>query len=343
MSKPIISVLTPVYNGEKYLREMMDSIFAQTLQDFEFVIINDGSTDRTEEIIKSYGDLRIRYCANDKNRGVFYTYNRAIDLAKGDFLAVAEADDISHPRRLEIQLAYMQANVNVGLVCSKQKIFRARPVQFAKITPPPPIAHNAKQNKHGLLFYSPCIFHASVMYRKSTLTEHKVRYDSSYKIAGDYYIYTTLNSITDMVCLNCFLLHYRVHENNFSGNMAESNREANTVYKKFFQSEFGFTMQGKLVLESAQISLADFAEHIAGINHILAHTNMHPDYDQNLLAKFAANLGYKYLKAVMKGGINNKQAFHLYWQTPLLHHMDTAKKMRLWVKYFAHHLGIKRK
>ena len=338
-----MSVLTPVYNGEKYLHEMMDSILAQTLQDFEWIIVNDGSTDRTEEIVKSYDDPRIRYFSNDKNRGIGYSYNRAIDLAKGNFLGIAEADDISHPQRLETQAAYMQSHENVGFVCSKQKIFRTGPVTFTKITSPPKITHSAKENKHGMLFYSPGIFHATVMYRKSTLTEHKVRYDSSYKIAGDYYIYTAFNSITDMVCLDCFLLHYRVHENNFSRSMTESNREANTVYKKFFQKEFDFTMKGKLVLESEKINLSEFAEHIAVVNQVLSHAEKHPDYDPNLLVSAAANLGYKYLKAVMKGGINNKQAFHLYWQTPLLHHMDTAKKMRLWVKYFAHHLGIKRK
>ena len=342
MSNPQVSVLTPVYNGEKYLREMMDSILQQTLQNFEFIIVNDGSTDSTEAIIKSYNDSRIRYFINDKNRGVFYSYNRAIDLSHGEFLAVAEADDISHHRRLEILIAYMQANANVGLVCSKQKIFHTDTVKFAKMTTLPPITRSAKQNKHGLLFCSPGLRHASAMYRKSTLTEYKVRYDPSYKIAGDYDMYTTLTSITDMVCLDCFLLHYRVHENNFSRNMAESNREANTVYQKFFQKEFGFTLKGKFVLESEQISPADFAEHIAVINHVLAHTNKRLDYDQNLLMDAAANLGYKYLKAVIKSGINNKKAFHLYRQTPLLRHMDSAKKIRLWVKYFAWHLGIKR-
>ncbi len=339
---PKVTVMTPIYNGEKYLREMMDSILHQTMQDFELIIINDGSTDSTEAIVMSYSDPRIRYFVNDANRGIAYSYNRAIAESRGEFLAVAESDDISHPRRFEIQTAYMQANANVGLVCSKQKVFNAGMVQFQKINAPPSITHSAKQNKHALLFYSPGIRHASAMYRKSTFTEHKIRYNPDYKISNDYYIYTNLNSITDMVCLDCFLLHYRIHESNFSHNMAESNREANVIYQKFFQKEFGFSMQGKLVLESEQISLSDFAEYIAVANHVLTHTRKHPDYDKNLLVNAAANLGYKYLKAVMKSGINNKQAFHLYRQTPLLHRMDNAKKNRLWAKYFAWHLGIKK-
>lgn len=337
-----VSVLTPVYNGEKHLQEMVDSILRQTLQDFEFIIINDGSTDGTEEIIKSYNDPRIRYFSNDKNRGIAYSFNRAIDLANGNFLAVAEADDVSHPRRLEIQAAYMQANKNVGFVCSKQRIFRDATVQFAKITAPQRITHSAKQNKHGTVFYSTGVRHASAMYRARTLNEHNVRYNPDYKIAGDHYIFTTLTSITAMVCLDCTLLHYRIHENNYSRNMVETSREANAVYRKFFQKEFNFTMQGELVLGSEQISPANFVKHIAMINHILAHTSKHPNYDQDLLVEAAAIRGYKSLKAVMKSGIGNKQAFHLYQKNQLLHHISNSKKIKLWVKYFTWHLGIKR-
>lgn len=343
MKSPKVTVITPVYNGEKYLHEMMGSILAQTMQDFEFIIINDGSTDGTEEIVKSYDDPRIRYFTNDKNRGIAYSYNRAIDLANGAFLAVAEADDINHPRRLAIQTSYMQANENVGLLCSKQKIFRGSTVQFTKIINPSRITHSAEQNKHGMLFCQSEMRHASVMYRNSTLTEHKVRYDLDYKIAADYAIYTILSPITDMVCLDCFLLHYRIHENNFSRNIATTNSEANKAQQKFFQKEFGFTIQGKLVLESREINLADFAEHIAVIEQVLSHIKKHPNYERNLLVSAAATLGYYYLKAVVRGGINNKQAFHLYQKTPLLCHIDNKKKLRLWAKFLAYHLGIKRK
>ena len=343
MREPTVSVLTPVYNGEKYLPEMMDSILAQTLQDFEWIIVNDGSTDSTEEIVKSYDDPRIRYFSNDKNRGVAYSFNRAIDLAKGDFLAVAEADDINHPRRLEIQTSYMRFHKNIGLVCSRQKIFHGGKIKFAKIKNFDKIKRPSNEEKNGFLFYGYYILHASTMYRKTTLIEKAIRYNENYKISCDLDMFLRLSRVTDMVKLACRLLYYRIHESNMSREVGETNREANDAYKKFFQKEFGFTMQGRLVMESKKISLSEFNEYKGTIKQILAHTENHPDYDRKLLLPAAANLGYRHLKNTVRGGIDNKKAFYLYLQTPLLRHIDIANKMRLWIKYFAHYLGIKRK
>lgn len=340
---PKVTVMTPVYNGEKYLRKMMDSILAQTFTDFEFIIINDGSTDSTETIIKSYNDSRIRYFKNDRNRGIPYTYNRAIDLSQGEFLAVAEADDISHPRRLEIQTKYMQANATVGLVCSKQKIFNKTPPQFTKPNSTTAITKSANESKHGVLFYSPSLVHASTMYRKTILTEHKLDYDCTYKISGDYDLFLRMSRVTDMVQLSCVLLGYRVHANNTSKDMPTANAETNIAYKKFFRNEFGFDLHGKMILESETITQAEFAEYIETIHYVLSYVKKHSEYNESLLMLAAAVLCHKFLKAAMKGGINNKEAFHLYRNTPLLHHIDNAKKTRLWVKYVAYQLGLKRK
>lgn len=113
-SNPAISVLMPVYNGERFLREAIDSILSQTFRDFELIIINDGSKDKTESIIKSYFDPRIRYVKNEKNLRLIKTLNKGIDLAKGKYIARMDADDVSLPNRLELQYAFMEANPNIG-------------------------------------------------------------------------------------------------------------------------------------------------------------------------------------------------------------------------------------
>lgn len=117
MKVPEVSVLMPVYNIELYLREAIDSILQQTFTNFEFIIVNDGSTDRTEEIVLSYKDERIRYYRNDKNSGVIYTLDRAMHLSKGKYLARMDGDDISLPDRLQKQYDYMQKN-NCDVVAS---------------------------------------------------------------------------------------------------------------------------------------------------------------------------------------------------------------------------------
>lgn len=113
-SHPAISVLMPVYNGERFLREAIDSILSQTFRDFELIIINDGSTDNTESIIQSYSDSRIKYVKNEKNLKLIKTLNKGIGLAKGKYIARMDADDVSLPNRLELQYAFMESHSNVG-------------------------------------------------------------------------------------------------------------------------------------------------------------------------------------------------------------------------------------
>jgi glycosyltransferase involved in cell wall biosynthesis len=100
---PEISVLMPVYNASRFLREAIDSILLQTLTDFEFIIIDDCSTDDSVDIINTYNDGRIRFFRNEKNGGISYTLNRGIELADTKWIARMDADDISYPQRLQRQ------------------------------------------------------------------------------------------------------------------------------------------------------------------------------------------------------------------------------------------------
>ena len=98
-----ISVIMTVYNGEKFLREAIDSLLKQTFQEFELIIIDDGSTDSTLQIINSYHDPRIRLVENGENRGQSYSRNLGIQKSNGEYVAIMDADDIALPKRLEIQ------------------------------------------------------------------------------------------------------------------------------------------------------------------------------------------------------------------------------------------------
>ncbi len=113
-----ITVLLPVYNSEKFLKLAIDSILNQTHTHFELLIINDGSTDNSLSIITAYQDPRIRLSNNEVNKGLIYTLNKGIDLAKGKWIARMDADDIALPERLEVQLDYFKRYPEVALVCS---------------------------------------------------------------------------------------------------------------------------------------------------------------------------------------------------------------------------------
>lgn len=118
MNKPKISVLMPVYNAEKYLREAIESILNQTFKDFEFIIINDASTDSSKKIIIFYKDQRIKYFENTHNLGVAKTLNKGLELATAKYIARMDADDISSPQRLAIEYGQIIKDNNIALVAS---------------------------------------------------------------------------------------------------------------------------------------------------------------------------------------------------------------------------------
>src|ERR1700749_735753 len=107
---PRVTVLIPVYNASTYLLEAVHSVLAGSFRDLELLAINDGSTDKSVDILRSIDDPRLRIVENPKNLGVAATLNRGLDLAEGEFIARMDSDDISAPDRLARQVAFMEAN-----------------------------------------------------------------------------------------------------------------------------------------------------------------------------------------------------------------------------------------
>jgi glycosyltransferase involved in cell wall biosynthesis len=107
---PLVTVSMPAFNSERYIAEAIESILAQTYQNFELIIVDDGSTDRTREIIEGFTDPRIIKVYSDRNRGLITTRNRIAQLAKGKYLALLDADDRAFSDRLALQVAYLEAN-----------------------------------------------------------------------------------------------------------------------------------------------------------------------------------------------------------------------------------------
>ena len=115
MAKPSITVLMPVYNAERFLAEAIESVLQQTFTQFEFLIIDDGSTDSSPEIVRSYSDPRIRFLQNEQNLGITATLNKGIELAQADLIARMDADDICYPDRLQKQMEFVAAHPDGAL------------------------------------------------------------------------------------------------------------------------------------------------------------------------------------------------------------------------------------
>lgn len=204
---PAITVLMPVYNGAQYLIEAIQSILKQTFTDFEFLIINDGSTDSTKEVLQQFHDSRIRAVCNEKNIGLIKTLNRGIGMAQGRYITRMDHDDLSVPDRLARQLAFMEKHPEVGVCGSWVKTFRESEEQLWKY----PVS-NAKIRCQ--LLFSNIFAHSSVMLRKSVLNSHDLEYVSDDLYAEDYGLWSRYMDVCSLANLPEPLLRYRLHENN---------------------------------------------------------------------------------------------------------------------------------
>jgi len=164
--KPLVSVILPVFNGEKYLAEAVESILAQSYQRFEFIIIDDGSKDKSLSVIKKFKDDRIKVYSQT-NKGLAKTLNRGIGLSKGIYLARQDQDDFSYPKRLEKQVSFLNKNPKCGLVGTWAEIWEGNNKKTHRYHKHP---STNKLLQFFLLFNNPFV-HSSVMIRKTALKE----------------------------------------------------------------------------------------------------------------------------------------------------------------------------
>lgn len=201
MKQPLVTVIMPVYNTEKYLRQSINSILNQTFPDFEYIIIDDYSTDNSLDIINSYSDRRIKVIKNQKHLGVAASANIGFALAKGKYIVRMDADDISLPERLFQQCKYMEKHPKVDLCGSSIRLIGSQKIWKY------PSGH--ERIKCRLLFNSP-FAQPSLIFRKSTFEKNSLRYNDSFIRGEDYDLWA--RSIDKIKCSNIprVLLFYRM-------------------------------------------------------------------------------------------------------------------------------------
>ncbi len=202
--QPKVSVVMSVYNGEKYLREAVDSILGQTFRDFEFIIVDDGSTDNTWAILQSYDDPRVILVRNEENIGLTKSLNKGLAIAQGEYIARMDADDVSLPERLEKQVAYLDEHPEVGLIGTSVEIIGKEGERLAVLRRPmdPPLI------TWSLLFDN-CLVHSTVMYRRS-LVEKLGGYNPG-RYAQDYDLWSRMSFRTQIAKLPEVLISWRRH------------------------------------------------------------------------------------------------------------------------------------
>jgi glycosyltransferase involved in cell wall biosynthesis len=222
-NEPLVSVVFPVYNGVRWLRIAVDGILNQTLKDFELIIIDDGSTDGSFEVLKRYRDSRIRLY-HQENQGMTKTFNKGLGLAKGKYIARQDADDISEPRRFEKQVNFLEAHPEVALVGTWARIIDEASCLTGEVIELPTEPEEIRKR----LYLNNCIAHPTVMYRSSIIKDLG-GYNENYYIAQDYDLWLRIiDQGYDIVNLPEFLCLYRQH-----------NSQGSTVFSKKTKEEAG--------------------------------------------------------------------------------------------------------
>lgn len=222
--RPLVTVLMAVYNGELFLAEAIESILNQTYTNFEFLIINDGSTDATERIILSYKDERIRYIKNEQNLKLIASLNKGLDLANGKYIARMDADDISLPERLDKQVNFMEQFPEFGVLGSWVKTIGLqtnREIRFKT-------GHD--QIRFELFFHN-YLHHPTVMIRNEVIKNNNIQYET-YLHAEDYALWIALSKYTKIEILPEILLYYRLHNENISTVQRVAQQNQTSILRK---------------------------------------------------------------------------------------------------------------
>lgn len=204
--KPLVSVVMPVFNAERFVHKAIESILHQTLRDFELIIVNDASQDRTLKIIRSFmqKDKRIRLINNTRNLHYVRSLNIGIPFAKADLIARMDADDISHPQRLEIQYLFLMHHPNIAIVGANISITDESGKEIWKREYPT----RSKDLKKIMLRYSP-FAHPAVMFRKQVFKEFG-GYDPNMIPCEDIDLWFKIGAKYDLATIPKTLLKYSV-------------------------------------------------------------------------------------------------------------------------------------
>lgn len=191
--RPLVSIILPCYNAEKYLEHSLDSITGQHYQNIEIICIDDGSTDKTLRMLQDYqlADTRIRILRNRQNQGLILTLNRALKEARGEFFARMDADDYCPPDRINSQVEFLLSNPGYDMVGCSHRIF----VDDRKGLELTPALATLDESLHIIALVATPFAHGSVMGRRRLIDEGLYYYDPDYPHSEDFELFSRLSSL----------------------------------------------------------------------------------------------------------------------------------------------------
>lgn len=217
VASPKISVVMAVYNGEPYIKETVLSILNQSFGDFEFIIVDDSSTDDTATIVASFKDPRIVLINNEMNMGSSRAGNVGIDKARAKYIARIDADDLSDPERFQKQYAYLETHTDIAILGSSFNIIGEDTIKK--------LAKEPEEIAIKLFLGQNCIAHSSVMMRKEVFDKYGFHYNPDNPVSQDYELWVDVSNQLKIANLPDILMKYRVHDNQISNKRFNEQQE----------------------------------------------------------------------------------------------------------------------
>jgi glycosyltransferase involved in cell wall biosynthesis len=217
---PRVSVVMAVHDGERFVCAAVDSVLTQKFRDLELIVVDDGSTDRSAEIVREHPDPRVRLVANGRNLGLAPSLNVGLAEARGEFVARLDADDVAMPQRLARQVAFMDANPRVALLGSWYTEMAADGTPGAQVKIP---------TQHWDLRWHMCLYcpfaHSAVLWRRTLVAERVGQYDERLAYSMDYDLWRRIAERLEVANLPESLLLLRAHAQSMTATYGERARE----------------------------------------------------------------------------------------------------------------------
>ncbi|HWY10797.1 MAG TPA: glycosyltransferase family 2 protein [Bacteroidia bacterium] len=325
MNMPLVSVLMPVYNAEAFVKEAIASILDQSYQNFEFIIINDGSTDSSEGQIISFKTDKIKYYKNETNLGLIATLNKGIDLCKGEYIVRMDADDLSLRDRIKKQVEFMESNKGVG-VCGCDYI------HFGKGKQIPLKSHHTHDLISGWMLFNSSVVHPALIIRSSVLKSEKTYFNSEFKHVEDYELWSRLLFKSQFADIPETLLKYRIHASQVSLKFRGEQIENGNKVRKRLLEKIGFKFSER---EFRVHCLLGNSQIISSLNDLAALSVWFDElYDQNQKLKFIPEATLQNILAKQwydACGITNlgTKAFFFYFKSHWHNNYPGSKAMLL--------------
>lgn len=302
----------PVFNGGQFLREAVGSILSQTFTDFEFLIIDDGSTDSSFEILSSFQDKRIRIERNERNLGLINTLNKGIQLSFGTYIARMDADDISLPGRLAAQVQAMESDRNLALLGTA----------FKRIPGGSIVRNPTRSDDIRLKLFISCAFgHPTVMFRKAVIQSLSKQYDPIFSVSEDYELWTRVTEVFKTGNLPEVYLLYRDHEAQVSVLKKELQiKQTNEIRLRLasqlitFQSETEKMIYTGILNKKFENSALWLNQAGDILKRLLQENENKKLYPQT---KFHRLLGSFWFKACHRNNQNKREIAKMYFRNPL--------------------------